>query len=58
LGSFILFGGGAVLILSLSGAMELSFASALVIKATYAILITLIIIPLAVGYLICAEKRR
>lgn len=58
LGSFILFGGGAILILSLSDPMELRFASALVIKAAYSILITLIITPLAVGYLISTETRR
>ena len=52
LGSLILFGGGAVIILSLSGPVELSFAFALVIKAAYGILITIIITPLAVGYLV------
>ena len=52
LASLILFGGGTVLILSLSGPMELSFVTALVVKAVYGILITIIITPLAVGYLI------
>jgi hypothetical protein len=52
LGSLILFGGGAVIILSLSGPVELSFAFALVIKAAYGILITIIITPLAVGHLV------
>jgi hypothetical protein len=57
LGSFIFFGGGAVLILSLPSPMELSFASALVIKAAYSILITIIITPLAVGYLISTYRK-
>lgn len=57
LGSLILFGGGAVLLLSLSGPMEVSFASALVIKAVYSILITIIITPLAVGYLIATYRK-
>lgn len=57
LGSFILFGGGAVLLLSLSGPMEVSFGSALVIKAAYSILITIIITPLAVSYLISTFRK-
>jgi len=58
LASLILFGGGTVLILSLPGPMELSFVTALAIKAVYGILITIIITPLAVGYLISANARR
>ena len=57
LGSLILFGGGAVVVLSLLGPMELGFATALVIKAAYSILVTIIITPLAVGYLISAPAR-
>lgn len=52
LGSLILFGGGAVLIFSLLVPIKLSFVSALVMKAIYGILITLIITPLAIRSLI------
>ncbi len=58
LGSLFLFGGGAVLLLSLSAPMELSFALALVVKAAYSILITIIITPLAAGYLIFAQAEK
>ena len=58
LGSLIVFGGGAVLILSLSSPMELSFAAALAVKAVYGILITIIITPLAVGYLMSVKVRQ
>lgn len=57
LGSFVFFGGGSVLLLSLLGPIELSFKTALVMKAVFGILITIIITPLAVGYLISAKAR-
>jgi len=52
LGSLLIFGGGAVLILSQLPTTTISFNIALVIKAVYGILITIVITPMAVCYLI------
>lgn len=47
IGSFVLFGGGAVLLLSFQQPIALSFISALILKAVYGVLITICITPLA-----------
>lgn len=47
-GSLIIFGGGAVLILAAVNPLNLTFATALILKAFYGILITVAITPVAI----------
>lgn len=56
LGALAVFGGGAVLILSLAEPMELSFTTGLLMKAAYGVLITSVMTPLAVAYLLVEDR--
>lgn len=49
LASLLIFGGGAVLLVFQIDAMSISFSTALLLKAVYAIFITAVITPLAVN---------
>lgn len=56
LGALAVFGGGAVFILSFADPIEISFTMGLILKAAYGVLITSIMTPLAVTYLLVENR--